>query len=530
VIEPCTVDLNPIPPAVLQAARIEAAAYAASKIPAPLRLNLRIPHPKQRPFLESTAKRKVIRAGRRAGKTVGVGRLAVEGFAAGHRVLYATPTGDQITRFWYEVKRALQADIDSKVLIKNETEHYIERARTENRIRAKTAWNADSLRGDYADLLILDEYQLMNEDAWKVVGAPMLLDNGGDAVFVYTPPSIRSAGASKVHDPMHAVKLFKEARAKEAAALKEGRVSRWATFHFTSLDNPHLDADALSEITRDITQRVYNAEILAIDQDDNPLALWTREMIDPFRVTSIPQLQRIVVAIDPSVTTDGAEAGIIAAGVGYCRCKGELEPHGFILEDATVQGSPQTWAAAAVATYNKLRADAMVAEKNNGGEMVQVTISTIQGAPFVRLLTASRGKITRAEPIAAIYERGLVHHVGMFSLLEDEMCGFDGSSGAASPNRYDAMVWALTEMLQSIRAGKPALSVQERLDSQLSSWGWDREQATAEDLNDPTWNFSRELHEARLRNRVNVENRYGIGQWEALEEAAERRGLPEIQR
>lgn len=497
--------------------------------PPALHLNLRTPHPKQSVFIESSAKRKVIRAGRRGGKTVGVAQLAVQGFAAGRRVLYATPTGDQITRFWFEIKRALRANVDKKALKLNETEHYIERPRTENRIRAKTAWNADSLRGDYADLLILDEYQLMNEDAWKVVGAPMLLDNDGDAVFVYTPPSIRSAGATKAHDPMHAVKLFKQAREEEDAARKEGRSSRWATFHFSSLDNPHLSPDALAEITRDITSRVYDAEILALDKDDNPLALWTRDMIDPYRVTGIPQLQRIVVAIDPSVTTEGAEAGIIAAGVGYCRCKGELEPHGFILEDATIQGSPQTWAAAAVATYNKLRADAMVAEKNNGGEMVQVTISTIPDAPFVRLLTASRGKLTRAEPIAAIYERGLVHHVGTFPLLEDEMCGFDGSSGADSPNRYDALVWALTEVLQSIRAGKPALSVQERLDSQLASWGWDREQATVADLNDPTWNFSRELHEARLRNRVNVENRYGIGQWEVLEELAERRGLPDIQ-
>lgn len=407
---------------------------------------------------DSTAKRKVVRAGRRAGKTVEVARIAVLAFQAGRRVLYATPTGDQITRFWYEVRRALQTDIDAKVLTINQTEHFIERPRTENRIRAKTAWNADSLRGDYADLLILDEYQLMNEDAWKVVGAPMLLDNDGDAVFVYTPPSIRSAGASKVHDPMHAVKLFKDARIKEAQSLAEGRVSRWATFHFTSLDNPHLDPDALSEITKDITRRVYDAEILAIDQDDNPLALWTRDMIDPFRVTSIPELDRIVVGVDPSATTDGAEAGIVAAGVASCRCKGEAEIHGFVLDDQTVQGSPKTWARAAVVLYNKLKADNLVAEKNNGGEMVSVTISTIDDAPPVHLVTASRGKITRAEPIAALYEQGKVHHFGEFSLLENELCQFDNMGGQESPNRYDALVWAMTTLLPNIQHGVPARS------------------------------------------------------------------------
>ncbi len=490
-------------------ASVAGRAYNAAKAPylAPLRLNLREPHPKQLEIRNSPAKRKVVRAGRRGGKTVGVSQIAVKAFQAGHRILYATPTGDQIARFWFEVKRALQTDIDAKVLKVNETEHYIERPRTENRIRAKTAWNADTLRGDFADLLILDEYQLMNEDAWKVVGAPMLLDNNGDAVFVYTPPSIRVAGVMKAHDPMHAVKLFKAARAEEELAVLEGRPSRWATFHFSSLDNPHLSTEALTEITKDITRRVYEAEILALDKDDNPLALWTREMIDPFRVTAIPELQRIVVAIDPSATTEGDEAGIIAAGVGLCRCKGELEPHGFVLDDATIQGSPHTWASAAVALYSKLKADAMIAEQNNGGEMVRVTIGTVPDAPYVRLLNASRGKITRAEPIAAIYERGLVHHLGTFALLEDEMCQFDGHSGSDSPNRYDAMVWALTELLPAIKAGKPAMTPQERAEAYVN------ETITEDQAKESTYlRMSREMH---LQSRLRQEQRgryYGDGE------------------
>lgn len=445
-------------PEVEQAAKEAAAAFRFLTTPPVLHLNARTPHLKQLPFITSTAKRKVIRAGRRGGKTVGVATLAVKAFAAGRRVLYATPTGDQIARFWYEVKRALQADIDSKLLTKNETEHYIERARSENRIRAKTAWNADTLRGDFADLLILDEYQLMNEDAWKVVGAPMLLDNNGDAVFVYTPPSIRVAGVMKAHDPMHAVKLFKQARTEEEAAKIEGRESRWATFHFSSLDNPHLSGEALSEITKDITHRVYEAEILAIDKDDNPLALWAREMIEPYRVTETPELDRIVVAVDPSASTDGAEAGIVAAGVATCRCKGEPEIHGFIIDDQTTQGSPETWARAAVVLYNKLSADNLTAEKNNGGEMVRVTISTIPDAPPVSLVTASRGKITRAEPIAALYEQGKVHHFGTFADLEDQLCQFDNMGGQESPDRYDALVWAMTMLLPNIQYGLPSVS------------------------------------------------------------------------
>ena len=127
-----------------------------------LTVTLRKPHEKQKAFISSQAKRKIIRAGRRGGKTVGIAIPAVTQFLDGHRVLYAAPTEDQIGSFWYEVKRALQEPIDNGIFIKNETMHYIELPGTKQRIRAKTAYNADTLRGDYADELLLDEFQLMN--------------------------------------------------------------------------------------------------------------------------------------------------------------------------------------------------------------------------------------------------------------------------------------------------------------------------------------------------------------------------------
>lgn len=105
--------------------------------------------------------------------------------------------------------------IRNKVLYKNESEKYIELPGTKQRIKAKTAWNADSLRGDYADELILDEFQLMNEDIWDLVGAPMLLDNNGNAVFIYTPPSLHSRSVSKANNKMHAAKFFRLFQEKE---------------------------------------------------------------------------------------------------------------------------------------------------------------------------------------------------------------------------------------------------------------------------------------------------------------------------
>lgn len=398
---------------------------------------LRTPHEKQRLFIESPAKRKVVRAGRRGGKTTGVGLLAAIAFLRGKRVLYAAPTQDQVGRFWFEVTRAFRDPITSGALYKNETEHTIEVRGTETRIRAKTAWNADTLRGDYADLLILDEWQLMNEDAWGIVGAPMLLDNDGDAVFVYTPPSARMAGVSKAQDRQHAAKMFKMARADTTG--------RWEAFHFTSMDNPHLNQNALSEIERDMTRLAYKQEILAEDVEDNPAALWKRADIDNHRVLKAPDLVRVVVGVDPAISSnsDSDETGILVAGVGE-------DGHGYVLEDASLQASPNAWARAAVTAYHSRRADRIVGEDNQGGEMVEQTIRTVEPSVSYKAVHATRGKYTRAEPIAALYEQGRVHHVGTFAELEDQLCQW--VPGDKSPDRLDAMVWALTSLGL---AGKP---------------------------------------------------------------------------
>lgn len=394
-------------------------------------------HPKQHAFVYSDAKRNVVRAGRRGGKTVGVAIRAVKRFLAGKRVLYAAPTQEQIDRFWVTVVRALQRAIDAGVLYKNETRHLIELPGTERRIRAKTAWNAETLRGDYADELILDEYQLMAEESWDKVGAPMLLDNNGNATFVYTPPSLHSTGVTKANDPQHAMKLFRRAQAEEKLALVEGRESRWATFHFSSRDNPHISAEAISELAEDMTALAYRMEIEAEDVDEAPGALWTREIIQRNRVDKLPEpCHRIVVAIDPSASSTGDEAGIITAG--------RIARQGYVLSDNSVQGSPKTWATAAVNAYHEYSADCIVAEKNNGGEMITEVIATVDPHIRVVLVHASRGKQTRAEPIAAVYEHNRAHHVGNYPLLEDEMCLW--TPGDPSPNRMDALVWAFTEL------------------------------------------------------------------------------------
>ena len=388
------------------------------------------PHAKQAQFIDSTAPRKVIRAGRRGGKTIGMSICAVEQFLAGHRVLYAAPTDDQVSTFWRHVKNALDGPVERGVFYKNETKHLIELPGTEQAIRAKTAWDADTLRGDYADVLILDEFQMMSESTWNLVGAPMLLDNNGTAVFIYTPPSLHNRARSKANDPQHAAKLF-----KRAAADTSGR---WATFHFSSAENPHISTEALSEITGDMTALAYRMEILAEDVDEAPGALWTRQIIEMGRTLRHPDLERVVVAIDPSATSTGDEAGIVTAG--------SAGQDIYILEDNSLQGGPLEWARAAVAAYHRHNADRIIAESNNGGEMVEQTLKTVDSSVPVRLVHASRGKQTRAEPVSAVYEQGRGHHVGSFPALEDELCLW--IPGMASPNRLDALVWAATDLLQ----------------------------------------------------------------------------------
>jgi phage terminase large subunit-like protein len=259
----------------------------------------------------------------------------------------------------------------------------------------------------------------------------MLLDNNGNATFIYTPPSLNSRSTSKARDPQHAAKMFKAFQEKQNAGN-----DRYATFHFTSEDNPYLSREALQDITGDMTSLAYRMEIMAEDVDEAPGALWRREIIESSRVTNHPDLDRVIVGVDPSATSGGDEAGIIT-----CGRRGEEY---YTLSDDSIQGSPLTWARAAVTAYYRNKADRIVAESNNGGEMVSTTIAQIDKHVPVKLVHASRGKAVRAEPISAIAEKGHDHHVGVFAALEDELCLW--SQGDSSPNRLDAKVWAMTEL------------------------------------------------------------------------------------
>jgi phage terminase large subunit-like protein len=205
------------------------------------------------------------------------------------------------------------------------------------------------------------------------------------------------------------------------------------------------------EGTRLGRQEIYG-EIL----EDTPGALWTREMIEQARITpeEMPPLARIVVAIDPAVTSseDSDETGIVVAGVSS-------DGHYYVIEDLSMRGSPQQWARVAVDAYQKHKANRIVGETNNGGDMIELLLRQVDPSIAYRKVTATRGKLVRAEPIAALSEQYRLHMVGMYEVLEDQMCTYTPDSDL-SPDHMDAMVWAVHELMegQSAIMGLAALA------------------------------------------------------------------------
>jgi predicted phage terminase large subunit-like protein len=201
--------------------------------------------------------------------------------------------------------------------------------------------------------------------------------------------------------------------------------------------------------------RLGRQELEAEIIDDDPDALFSRAQIETNRARSAPELVRIVVAIDPPASgRAGANAcGIVCAGLGG-------DGKAYVLDDATVQrASPATWAKRAIALYHARQADRLIAEVNQGGDMVEAVIREIDPAVSFKAVHASRGKRLRAEPVAALYEQNRVVHVGVFPELEDELVSFDQKAvRPASPDRADALVWALSELML-VRRRDPRLRV-----------------------------------------------------------------------
>ena len=285
-----------------------------------------------------------------------------------------------------------------------------------------TAYSADEpdrLRGPNHDLAWCDELAAWRyPDAWDMLIFGLRIGHHPQALVTTTPRPTRIIRTLVARTDVHVTRgSTYENRGNLAPSFFQEIVARY-------------------EGTR-LGRQELHAEIL----DDVDGALWNRDLIEAARVTSLPDMVRIVVAIAPAVSSKetSAETGIVACGVGE-------DGHGYVLEDRSTRGTPNEWASEAIASFHRLKADRIVAEANQGGDMIRHTLDTVERGVPIRLVHASRGKRVRAEPIAALYEQGRVHHVGMFADLEDQLCSWVPDR-SPSPDRLDALVWALTELV-----------------------------------------------------------------------------------
>lgn len=294
-----------------------------------------------------------------------------------------------------------------------------------------TLFNAvepDQLRGPQHDAALCDELAKWRyaRDTWDQLQFGMRLGEHPQVVVTTTPRPIP---------------VLKEILASSDTVITRG----------TTMDNAKNLAPSFMKaiVDRYAGTRLGRQELNAEMLDDVPGALWTRDMLDRNRTKGEPQLRRIVVAVDPSGTKgkDGAgevgdDIGIIVAGLG-------VDGRGYVLADYSCNLSPEGWARRTLEAFTAYKADRIVAEQNFGGAMVEAVIRAVDKRLPVKMVTASRGKIARAEPVAALYEQGRISHIGLFPDLEDQQCAMtpSGYVGEGSPDRADALVWALTELM-----------------------------------------------------------------------------------
>jgi len=290
-----------------------------------------------------------------------------------------------------------------------------------------SAEEPDRLRGPQHECIWCDELAAWKRlrDTWDMAQFGLRLGDRPQAMVTTTPKSL-SLLREMMADPQTVI--TRGSTFDNSANLASGflRTIR-AKYEGTRLGRQELEAEMLGEAEG---------------------ALWSRDLIEASRGKQVPKMRRIVVAIDPAITAneESDETGIIAAGIGE-------DGLGHVLRDVSGRYSPGVWAGKAIALYHELGADRIVAEGNQGGEMVRHTLQTAWRSAPIKIVHASRGKAARAEPVVALYEQGKIRHHGDLRELEDQLVNWEPLSGGASPDRLDALVWALTDLM----VGKPGV-------------------------------------------------------------------------
>lgn len=382
-------------------------------------------HVGQRAVKDSPARYKVLACGRRWGKTRLGTALCLETALRGGRAWWVAPSYKLAAVGWRGVTLLARQIPGADV---RQGDRMVQLP-TGGTVQVRSADDPQSLRGEGLDFVVLDECAYMRAEAWTEALRPALSDRQGGALFISTPRGLNWFRALWLRG-------------------QDQRQSDWRSWTFKTSDNPFIAPEEIEAARGDLLSRIFKQEYEANFLEDNPGALWKRAWLDAGRVVQAPELKRIVVGVDPSASATGDACGIVVAGKD---ARGEL----YVLDDLTTQGSPETWARQVVTAYHRHKADGVIAEANQGGEMVTAVLRQVERNLPVKLVHATRGKAVRAEPVSAVYEQGRAHHVGDFGALEDELCQWE--AGDASPNRLDALVWAATDLLQpaGVLIGKP---------------------------------------------------------------------------
>lgn len=382
---------------------------------------------------KETARFIIVPCGRRWGKTKGACNGTIEWMIEGQKLLWGDTISSNIDRY---VDRYFKPELNKSDIKYNwsSQKKLLELPDFGGYMDFRSADRPENWEGFGYDKIILNEAGIILKNDYLYTNAvlPMLMDSPGSKLFAIGTPKGKVTKEDKEH---RYYSMYKRAISEDPL---------YDLFQFSSYDNPFLsndDVQALEDEMKMMNPQMVRQEIYAEFVDGAVGELWDEVIIERQRVSKAPELRRITVNIDPAIssTADSDETGITVTGK-------DAMGHGYQLHDESGKYSPEQWASIVVNLADKWKADCIVAEKNQGGDMVEAVLRSSGCRHRVKLVTATKGKFVRAEPIYALYEQGKIFHVGHHPKLEAQMCSFT-SELKNSPDRVDSLVWGFTELM-----------------------------------------------------------------------------------
>lgn len=375
----------------------------------------------------------IVPCGRRWGKTKGAANGTIEWMIEGQKLLWGDTISSNIDRY---VDRYFKPELIKSNINFNWSaqKKLLELPDFGGYMDFRSADRPENWEGFGYDKIVLNEAGIILKNDYLYTNAvlPMLMDSPGSKLFAIGTPKGKVVKEGKEH---RFFSLYKRAKDNDPA---------FQLFQFSSYDNPFLSNDDVKELEDEMNRmnpQMVQQEIYAQFVDGAAGELWDEVIIERQRIKVCPELKRITVNIDPAISNNAEsdETGITVTGK-------DGNNNGYFLADESGKYSPDGWASIAVQLAEKWKADCIVAEKNQGGDMVESVIRQKDKNIRVKLVTATKGKFVRAEPVYSLYEQGKIFHVGYHSKLEAQMCMFT-SDLKTSPDRVDSLVWGFTELM-----------------------------------------------------------------------------------